>query len=45
MANDKEGQHGGPSGGAPKKKEYAGPDPELAVQLERDMMDGSPNIR
>lgn len=30
--------------GQPKKKEYAGPDPDLAVQLERDMMDGSPNI-
>ncbi|KAG1676250.1 hypothetical protein FOA52_006468 [Chlamydomonas sp. UWO 241] len=29
----------------PQKKKYVGPDMELAQQLERDMMDGSPNIR
>ena len=28
-----------------EKKKYVGPDPDLAVQLERDMMDGNPNIR
>ncbi len=42
-ANAKGG--GAAAGGAPKKKEYSGPDAELAVQLERDMMDGNPNIR
>ena len=43
------GRQGGPNGApgssdGPKKK-YVGPDPDLAVQLERDMMDGNPNIR
>lgn len=36
-----------PDPGAPgaKKKVFQGPDAELAVQLERDMLDGSPGIR
>ncbi|GAX80543.1 hypothetical protein CEUSTIGMA_g7981.t1 [Chlamydomonas eustigma] len=41
----KPGGGGSGPGGQAKKKDYAGPDADLAAQLERDMMDGNPNIR
>lgn len=41
---------GAPGGAAPgpsgaKRKEFIGPDAELAAMLERDIMDGSPGVK
>ena len=46
----KGGDKGGPGaqgqqGEGKKKINYAGPDPDLAQMLERDMMDQAPGIR
>lgn len=38
-------QQEGKKAAASDKKEYVGPDADLAAMLERDMLDGSPGIK